>query len=277
MVRKLSLLLSVVSALACNPFNKAERRIDNPNGKTSNTQSVQTSVQKGSLQSNSSSIIDNATSNLVLPFANIAPRTGLEEMLSAPMLQSKVPYAKTIANLTQLALANSATPYALVTTETGSFSIPGCSGDVSFSTAVDLDGLGLRGDVEVTMAFNQIVCLNPVDNSIDGSIDGEVAFRAEFDTLAASLKIINLIEATVSNGVETQDIDFAFRLDGSLLTGILAFDMSVEVDGKFYTISVIGDLETGSADLVVTGKDGQIDCVVTNSSVACTGIAAFDL
>ena len=53
--------------------------------------------------------------------------------------------------------------------------------------------------------------------------------------------------------------------------------MSVEVDEDFYTISVVGDLTTGSADLVVTGKDGQIDCAVTNNSVACAGLAAFDL
>jgi hypothetical protein len=261
--------------MACDPFRKAERRIDNPNGKTSNEQGVQTSVQKGSQQSNSSNIIDNTTGSLALPFESFAPRTGLDELLADPVLRAKVPYAKTISNLTHLAMSKSATPYALVTSDAGIIDVATetggtCSGTIDFSVAVDLDGLGLSGEVEVTMTFNAVTCP-------DGSIDGDVAFKAEFDTLAASLKIVNIIEATISDNVETEDIDFAFRLDGSLLTGTLALDMSVEADGDFYTLSIDGDLATGSASIVVKGKDGELTCTATNSSVACTGFAEFTL
>ena len=272
MVRKLSLLLSVISLMACDPFRKAERRIDNPNGKTSDGQNVQASVQKGSQQSNSSNIIDNTTGSLVLPFESIAPRTGLDELHADPVVRAKVPYAKTISNLTRLAMSKSVTPYALVTSDAGIIDVATetggtCSGEIDFSIAVDLDGLGLRGDVEVTMAFNQVVCP-------DGSIDGDVAFKAEFDTLAASLKIINVIEATISDGVETEELNFAFRLEGSLFDS-LVLDMSVEVDEKFLTLSIEGNLNAGQATVAVIGNDGTVNCSISGNGT--TGTAECDV
>jgi hypothetical protein len=267
MINKLSLLLATISLMACDPFRQAERRIDNPNGKTSDEQSVKASVTKGSQQSNSSSIIDTTTSSLVLPFQSLAPRTGLDELLADPVLRAKVPYAQTITNLTHLAMSKSVNPYALevsnagiidVSTETGG----ACSGAIDFSTSVDLKNAGLSGKVVVTMTFSQVVCP-------EGSIDGDVAFEAEFDTLAASLKIVNVIEATISDGVATEELNFAFRLEGSLFD-TLALDMSVEVDGKFLTLSINGNLNAGAATVAVTGKDGTINCTITGTGTTGT-------
>jgi hypothetical protein len=269
MVRKLSLLLALISVMACDPFRKAERRIDHPNGKTSDTAGVQASVQKGSQQTNSQSIIDDTTGSLALPFEALGPRIGLDELLANPEIRAKTPYARTVSNLTRLAMAHTATPFALKTSEAGTIDTNVetggvCNGTIDFTVAIDLDGLGLRGDVEVQMTFNNVVCDN-------GSITGDVAFKASFNTVAGELSIVNLIEATISDNVNTEDISFAFRLKAEAFSN-LALDMSVENDGDFFTLSITGDLATGTATLVVKGKDGELNC----TSDAVAGTASCD-
>jgi hypothetical protein len=272
MVRQLSLLLALVSVMACDPFRKAERRIDRPNGKTSDSAAVQASVQRGSQQTNSQKIIDATTGSLALPFEALAPRiAGLDELLANPEIRAKTPYAATITNLTRLAMANTKTPYALKIAEAGTIDTAssGCSGLIDFTVAVDLDGLGARGDVEVQMTFNNIVCP-------DGSIDGLVALKAKFNALQGELKIINIVEALVSDNVETEDIDFAFRLDAKAFSN-LALDMSVKVDDDFFTLSIEGDLVAGTSSLVVKGKDGELTCTAdaTTATASCDAIGEF--
>lgn len=267
-MRTLAILLALTSFMACDPFRKAERRIDRPNGKVEDDAAVQSSVQRGSLQANSSDIISNTTDSLALPFENFAPRTDLDRMLALPDVQQKFPMARAISNMTRLALANSPTPYALqvesagildASVETGGV----CSGTIDFEVLVDLDVIG-ESVVEVQMGFNAVTCP-------EGSIDGSVAFQASFDALANSLKIINIIEATVSDNVTTETIDFAFRLDGDLLTATLALDMSVVVNEDFLTLSIDGSLATGTATLTVVGRDETATCTLSNFSATCEG------
>jgi hypothetical protein len=274
-MRTVSLILAVTSLMACDPFRKAERRIDRPNGEVSNEQGVQGSVVKGSLQSNSSNIISDTTGSLVLPFESFAPRTGLDEMLALPEIQQRMPMADAISNITRLALANSGTPYALVVDAAGTLDIATetggvCSGSVAFKVLTDLKDSGIAGTVEVEMDFDAVVCP-------EGSITGFVGLQAEFNALLAQLKIINIVQADVTDaGGEETSIDFAFRLETALLDA-LALDMSVAVDDDFYTLNIDGDLATGTATLTVVGRDGTVTCDITNSVAACTGVAQFNL
>lgn len=277
MTRTIALILAAVSLMACDPFKKAERRIKNPNGKVDNEQGVQQSVQKGSQQSNSSNIIDQTSESLVLPFESLVPRTGLDEMLARPDIE--IPHKKMVGNLILLARAHSAEPYAFQTIDAGTIDVTSatggeCSGSIDFSLEVDLDGLGLSGTVRASMGFNQVACP-------EGSISGDVGLQIEFDTLGNFIKVINVVTATVSDTVETNEVDFALLFEAQLLQ--TSFDvtlaMSVAVDDDFYTLNIDagGTLETGNATLTVVGKDGEVSCTASAGLCTCTGFADFEI
>jgi hypothetical protein len=277
MTRTVALLLAAVSLMACDPFKKAERRINNPNGKVNNEAGVQQSVQKGSQQSNSSNIIDLTSDTLVLPFEALVPRTGLDELLARPEID--IPHKKMVGNLILLARAHSAEPYAFQTVDAGTIDVTAatggeCSGSIDFSLEVDLDGLGLSGTVRSLMSFKQVACP-------DGSVDGEVGLQVEFDTLALSIKVVNIVTATVSDTVETSEVDFGLLFEAGLTE--TSFDvvlaMSVAVDDDFYTLKIDagGTLEAGEATLTIEGKDGSVSCTATAGLCSCTGFAEFEI
>jgi hypothetical protein len=277
MLRKMSYLGVVLALAACNQFNTAERRLDNPKGKVSDSPGVEASVKGGFFQDSSINIIDSTSATLELPFSRtrVEPFPLLDDLFARPEISSRkeLHLAQT---LTRLAMEAGAMPYAFSASAEGTIDVAAvtggeCSGTIDFAVSTDLQDLGLAGEVEVTMGYNAVNCVN------GGSVDGDIAFRAEFEVPTGFVKIIELVNATVSDGVETATIDFALRVEIVGFGASASLDMGVAVDDESYTLSIDGDLFTGNATVEVLGSDGSLSCDVAAGVATCEGNLTFEL
>lgn len=279
MKKALFVIPVALGLMACDPFNRAERRLDNPNGSIADAQVA----VRGSFSQDIAADIVSATTGSVTatPFLlqqGAQENPGLAMVLERPELKHHD------MRLAQSALAllvkhnalNDATPFVTgnidVALETGGQ----CTGDIAFDVDADIRILQLFARIDARFDFDNVVCP-------EGSIDGFVGLRLEVDAnlTTASFKLLEIVEATISDNVETKEVDFALRAIADAVAGDAVVDMSVVVDDKSLTVNIVGDLNTGEATLRVIGSDGEVTCEVTSdgftTSVTCSNGDAFEI